>query len=202
MGARATKVSDGERDWYAAYMNARTVEEHRLSLVTDEIYEPKWYVAYTNVKSEKRAADGLQRKGFLTFSPAGAKQIKLRRKRVRVMRFLFPRYVFVGFVPGCSWYALRHTDGVEAILANDGAPVVVPTKLIEDMRKEQATGVYDEREPSPIVAGAVVKFARGALQGRRGECLRIVGTQAAVMIDMLNRAVLVKIGVDELISVT
>ncbi len=201
MGARATRMSDSERDWYAAYMNARTVEEHRLSLVTDEIYEPQWYVAYTNIKSEKRAAEGLQRKGFDTFLPMMSRWTSRRHKRVLREQPLFPRYLFVDVRGGSSTFALRATDGIEALLVNDGKPLVVPAKLIAEIRAEHDAGVYCEQEPRAMSVGMKVKIAQGPFEGRTGVCQLVSGSRAEILIEMLTRAVLVKIGVDELISV-
>ncbi|VFU06999.1 transcription termination/antitermination protein NusG [Methylocella tundrae] len=196
-------ASSEDRDWYAAWMNAKIESEMgrddgaALACGASVV----WYVAYTNVKSEKRAAEGLTRKGFETFLPVGLKRVKLRKKRVLASRLMFPRYLFIGFPEGSSWYLLRQTDGIEAVLANDGRPLAVPTPLIVGMQREQMSGVYDERDPAKIGAGDEVKFTHGAFGGRRGRCVAIAGTRAEVVIELLKREVVVKIGLDQLINV-
>ncbi|HZP76627.1 MAG TPA: transcription termination/antitermination NusG family protein [Pseudolabrys sp.] len=104
-----------------------------------------WYVVYTGIKSEFRAKLALEAQGFAVYLPVEKKWVRHARRRTQVMRPLFSRYMFVRFdINRDHWYAIKRTDGVEAILTNDSIPVRVPAEAIEDLRQAQAIGVSDE----------------------------------------------------------
>jgi transcriptional antiterminator RfaH len=160
---------------------------------------PIWYVVYTNIKCGKRAEEGLRRKGFDTFAPMSSRWVKLHGKRVEVQKALFPRYLFVGFEPGCSWLDLRETDGVEAVLGSAGAPLAVPSQLISDLQAAMIAGQFDEKPPASVAPGAQVKIMAGPFQGLYGRCKGLSGeARAEVLIELLKREAVVKIGLDEL----
>jgi len=156
-------------------------------------------VAYTNVKGERRAADGLVRKGFATFAPVSSRWVSLRHRKVQIVRALFPRYLFVGFQPGCSWLDLREASGVEAVLANAGAPLAVPAQLISDLQAAQIGGQFDERPAPSVTPGARVKIMCGPFEGLYGRCKGLSGeARADVLIELLKREVVVKIRLGEI----
>src|SRR4029077_5080067 len=71
----------------------------------------RWYVVYSNIKSEFRAEQGLKAKGYDVFLPRAKLWIRhARRKKERVVPLL-PRYLFVGFDINIKpWYEIRNTD--------------------------------------------------------------------------------------------
>ena len=122
-----------------------------------------WYVVYTTVKGEFRAKLALEAQGFTVFLPVEKRWIRHARRRSHAIRPLFTRYLFVRFdINRDHWYAIKRTDGVEAILTNDSIPVRVPASIIEDLRAAQAIGVFDQTvKELNLKEGDQVRIASG-----------------------------------------
>ncbi|PNG27018.1 transcription termination/antitermination protein NusG [Methylocella silvestris] len=160
-----------------------------------------WYVAYTNPKCEQRAAAALQRVGFETFLPEVARRVRCQGKYIERRGKLFPRYLFVGMRPICTWFDFRNADGVEAVLANEGKPLAISESLIDDLRAAVSEGAYNERAPALVEAGARVRIEGGPFAGFEGICEAVHGNKRAdILVDLLNRPTIVKMRLDGLIS--
>lgn len=174
-----------------------------MTQANEGIPDVSWYVAYTNIKSEQRAEHGLLRKGFATFLPMRVHWAKRGRKKYPITGPMFPRYLFVGFGMRCSWLDFSRTHGVEGVLANNGAPLKIAPTLIGDLQAIVSSGEFDERLPPRMTAGAHVKFMRGPFEGHEGRCQSVSGEmRAEILIELLNREVVVKIALDELVLIS
>jgi len=122
-----------------------------------------WYVVYCTIKGEFRAKLALEAQGFTVFLPVEKKWVRHARRRSHAIRPLFSRYLFVRFdINRDHWYAIKRTDGVEAILTNDSIPVRVPGSIIEDLRAAQAMGVFDQTvKELDLKEGDQVRIASG-----------------------------------------
>lgn len=122
-----------------------------------------WYVVYSNVNCEMRAKRGLDALGLRTYLPLVTKWRRHARRRDKVERALFSRYLFVGFdINRDAWYPIRTTHGVESILAHDGIPQSVPTAAIERLMAAEAMGRFDlTREGAMLRPGDRVEVEGG-----------------------------------------
>ena len=57
----------------------------------------EWFVVQTQVNSEQIAAANIKQKGFEVYYPNFFKTISHARKTKKVIKPLFPRYIFVSF---------------------------------------------------------------------------------------------------------
>ena len=122
-----------------------------------------WYVVYTNINCEMRAKRGLDALGLRTYLPLLRKWRRHARRRDKVERALFARYLFVGFdINRDAWYPIRTTHGVESILSRDGIPESVPAAAIERLMAAEAMGRFDlTREGAMLRPGDKVEVEGG-----------------------------------------
>jgi transcriptional antiterminator RfaH len=152
-----------------------------------------WHVVRTNVNCEQRARQGIQALGFEVYMPVEQKWIRHMRKRQRVERPLFGRYLFVRFDAACEhWYPIRFTHGVESILTGDRhVPARVPDSWIEEFRRGEQAGIFDRtREGTAFGKGDKVTVEDGPFAGLVGEVMRADGKQRVeILLTFLHRAV-------------
>ena len=85
------------------------------------------------------------------------------RRKIGVLRPLFPRYLFVAVGPGRSLYEVNTTPGVATVLHVGGVPLEIAVEIIDLLRKRA-----DEhgRTDAPRVRELVrPRFAPGAATG-------------------------------------
>src|SRR5882672_12009899 len=104
-----------------------------------------WLVIYTASRSEFLVESQLVTAGYESYLPAYKRRLH-RRGSKHVFSPLFPRYVFVGMHP--LWQVIHAFRGVAGFLLNDGMPVRIPQQVIEDIKKRQYAGEFDEK-PEP-----------------------------------------------------
>lgn len=115
----------------------------------------RWYVAETKHRSEKLAAEELERNGFTTLLPLWNGDV------------IFQGYVFVKFSIDENWVKVNTTRGVKALLWGDHP---------EPLRKGEAEWLMRVMEsgPSPeLVKGMLVQIMDGPLRGLVGKCVLI-----------------------------
>lgn len=167
----------------------------------------RWYVVYTNIKCEARAAEGLQAKGYLVFIPRYRALVRSNRagKQGRlkaVRRLAFPRYVLVGVRDGLGLFGVRGTDGVEALLCDGLVPSEVGRGVVEDLVFAVDTGLLDDADTRESVAGvhlAVgehVSIAGGPFEGFRGEVEQSLRADAVVRVTIFGGRTRARIPLD------
>lgn len=167
--------------------------------VKQSVIETDWYVAYTNVQAEKRAAEALSRGGFKTFLPMHLRIAKRRRGRVWIERPLFPRYLFVGFDPGCSWGYLHEVKYVNGMIGAKGVAVKVSAATVDQLRAIVSAREFDEKPIIPITAGAGVRFISGPFEGFVGICGSMSSEKRVeILLELLKREVSVNVSVNHL----
>lgn len=152
-----------------------------------------WLLAFTKPRQERIAEENLLRQGYEVLCP----QIRVRKLRRRAFAWLqeplFPRYVFVGAQEGQSWAPLRSTVGVAALVKFGGRPAVVPTALLEQLRREALEPqthhpLFERGQKVRIVAGpyasleAVFEMEEGAQ--RATVLLDLLGRQSPIHVDL------------------
>jgi transcriptional antiterminator RfaH len=152
-------------------MNHLTPEEAEAEARKD--IERRWCVLCCGVRAEKKAADKLGEMGFRVYHPTLVEERKHRfsTKTIETIRPLFPRYLFVREFPledHLSWYLIRKTEGIQAVLLINGAPAKVPGEVVQELRDAQTQGLWDSRfaKRGTIKAGQRVRIVEGAFAGQ------------------------------------
>lgn len=126
-----------------------------------------WFVIYTKPNSEKTAEVNLLRQGFEVFLPLIEKTRRHARRVDKILRPIFPGYLFVRFDAAIMpWHSINGTIGVRHILTNNGRPQPVAKNFVEillgKLNERGAVG-YPEQ---PFAVGSKVEVAAGAMQGK------------------------------------
>lgn len=110
-----------------------------------------WFVVYTSIRCEFRAATGLRELGYTVFVPTKGAIVKTGGSARRQHRALFPRYMFVAFDPfeTCG-DDIALVDGVVRLRRDiNGVPVRVPVGLMVGLMVDEALGRHDVEHPEP-----------------------------------------------------
>ena len=102
-----------------------------------------WYLIYTKPQQEKIALENLTRQRYHSYLPLIQRQKRHRRRGLRVVEPMFPRYLFVHLSDNDNWGPIRSTKGVAHMIRFGKTPATVPDDLIEGFRAgEDETGVH------------------------------------------------------------
>lgn len=122
-------------------------------------YAEDWFLVMTDPKRELTAIDALIRAGYLAWAPQMRVFISSAsvRKRLKVSRQLFPRYVFVSHRPGVTKPA-KFCDHV-SMLVQEGA-IRAPWAVVRELSDRQAADEFDMTliPPPSIVPGDAATF--------------------------------------------
>lgn len=136
-----------------------------------------WFILNTNPNCVSKAAYGLIDKGLQVYCPLVRQMRKPPRskpdaKPVEFARPAFSRYLFVGMPVKSSWWDVRRTDGVESVICNNLAPVVVSRDDIETIMMAEDIGwglsngvQLDTRPIITIRVGDIVTLTAGPFEG-------------------------------------
>ena len=131
----------------------------------------RWYVVYTQARSEDRALWHLQNQGFDCFLPRCFKTRRHARKTDTVLEPLFPRYLFTRFDPDVArWRAINGSRGVVGLLDDGVRPLAVPGGLIERLlAQSDQQGVMPLASLGMFWKGRSVRIKSGPFAGQIGE---------------------------------
>lgn len=143
-----------------------------------------WIVVQTYPLSEERVLRHLTRQGFISYAP--------RCLEGKVVRLLFPRYVFVLMETLCAWRPICETFGVLSILKG-----ILPDRWITTLKSQERNGVVTIPKKRWQV-GKRVKIIHGHFQGYSGLYQGMSSRQReVVMLDILGRVELAKSDLQE-----
>lgn len=109
--------------------------------------ERKWFVVVTEPQKERSVCDDLRRDGIEPFAPLVRSIAIKRRRKCVIERPLLPRYVFAGMPqPQPSFRVILKAHGAREILRHAGCPAAVPTAIIDDLRRRDADGEWDDTQ--------------------------------------------------------
>jgi transcriptional antiterminator RfaH len=151
-----------------------------------------WYVIHTHAHAETKALQHLSRQGYAAYLPCFAKWRRHARRRERVSRPLFPRYLFVALDNlDQRWRPILSTVGVRDLLRLGERPVPVPEGLVEAIQRRERDGVLDG---DPAVAGLAegdeVRIMSGPFADLVGRFCSMADEQRVmVLLDLLGRPV-------------
>ena len=150
---------------------------------------PRWYVAQTCSRHEKRIADQLQRRGIEHFLPLYEKVSKWKDRSARVQLPLFAGYIFL-HIPFRERLRALEVSGVVRLVAFGPTPVPVPDNEIEALRNGLDNHLRVEPHPF-LTVGRRVRVNSGPLAGLQGILLRRKGALRFVLsLEMIQRSVI------------
>ena len=135
-----------------------------------------WYGIVTAPGQENKAEEELRKLGFTccyipretywTTHRAGKRVTKRERQKP-----LIPRYLFLAFEPGDTWYGVKEAEGVSGVLSNHGTACPIPAKAIAKLADRERGGWFDERKRRALETGTEAPYAAG-------DQIRIIGENA------------------------
>jgi transcription antitermination factor NusG len=155
-----------------------------------EFAQPQWYAAYTRANHERRVADQLQEREVEIFLPQYESVRRWADRKVRLMRPLFPGYIFV-HVALHNRLRVLQVPGVACLVGFAGKPVAVPEEEFARIRGFLQKG--RRAEPHPYLAvGRRVRVRNGPLEGLEGIVARRKnGNRLVVSLELIQRAMAV-----------
>jgi transcription antitermination factor NusG len=155
----------------------------------------RWYVVGTQPHKEGFAGANLRRQGFEVHLPQVARVVRHARSTRRVMRPLFPRYLFIRLdLAAGRWRPVLGTFGVSTLIMEGERPRAVPAGVVETLI-EAADGSGGFDFSGRLRVGETVRFLTGPFVDRLG---RLVGMcdreRAGVLLEIMGseRVVLVE----------
>ena len=158
-----------------------------------------WLVATSLVGRQSEALNNLDAQGFATYRPLYREKYFVRgRKRWRTAS-LFGRYLFVRQTP--EWPAVRHTRGIDSILAAEERPLGVPDPEIDAIRaREDHNGIIHIIKG--FQPGQRVRVRRGIMAGALGTFVSLVGQDREVaLFELLGQLTKVELAAGSLAAV-
>lgn len=156
----------------------------------DAAFQP-WFVAQLKPNGFVAAQTNLQRQDFETFMPMQARTVRHARKERRVLRPIFPGYIFVSFDPMVTqWRVINNTYGVVRLITGRGsAPQPVPEGLMATLMS--GCDAKDNVLPLPrFDAGDRVRLVGGPFRDALAEVTQASdGERVRLLFDLMGRAV-------------
>ena len=150
-----------------------------------------WFVAQVKPGGFAKAKSNLERQGYQTFMPLIERTISHARAKKRVMRPLFPGYIFISFDRGKTpWRKINNTFGVaNLIMERANTPACVPENLMRSLLAGcDSKGHF--LAPDQFNPGDTVRVISGAFQGMLAEVrLASEGERVQLLLDIMGRSV-------------
>lgn len=139
--------------------------------------KPAWHACMTRSRSEKKAAERLNRRGIATYLPLIPRERQWADRTKVVDWPVFPGYIFCRFTPDELVPVLR-TPGVSRIVRHGSEPAIIRDDELENVRRVvrglQASG----RLPEPVMdfrIGEPVRVTDGPFRGVTGRVREVRG---------------------------
>jgi transcription antitermination factor NusG len=155
--------------------------------VTSTKLGPRWYVAYTCARHEKKVADQLELHKIDYYLPLYSVRHQWNRRYVQVQLPLFPGYVFVK-IASAEWLHVLNLPSVVHFVGPKGKPSALADSEIEVLRNSLSVR---RAEPHPYLSiGRRVRVRSGPLRGLEGVIVRSQNkSRMIVSIDSIARSV-------------
>ena len=141
---------------------------------------------------EFQVADDMRTQDIEPVVPFELRMWRVRGGKERTSRrALLPGYVICGFRRIPNWHALRKIDGVRAPLYMQGAPTIVPARVVadlEDLSQRVACTRATQDAKRLIRAGSGVRVKQGAFAGMQSAVQVIRGSEARIILDIIGRS--------------
>lgn len=170
--------------------------QHSLAYPSASSANAQWYAAYTRPQHELSVADQASAKGIETMVPLASVQRKWKQRRVRLLRPIFPSYVFV-HMPLADRLHVLTIPSVVSLVSFNGKPAVISQEEIDAVRTCVANGMGLEAH-CYLEAGRRVRIKRGSLQGIEGVVVEQNSEyKLVVSIQVLQVALAVNVNLDD-----
>jgi transcriptional antiterminator RfaH len=128
-----------------------------------------WYVIHTHPKQEERTNSNLQAFGLETLSPKLRvnKYNQFTGQLIRVVKPLFPNYIFTRFKFNEWYHRVRFTRGVHSLVCFDNKPVPVDDEIVNLVRSRIESDGFIKTTPE-LKAGDQVVINEGRFQNLFG----------------------------------
>jgi transcription antitermination factor NusG len=125
-----------------------------------------WFVAYTGLRQERRAAASLAERGIEAYVPCEKHLRSHARIKDTVERPILPRYLFFRLNEGQSFYTVKQTDGIDGFIGA-GHPQAIPFEWVHEIRERERAGHFDYTQGKGITYanGEAVKIIGGPFAG-------------------------------------
>ncbi len=160
----------------------------------------RWYVAQSQPHKELYAAENLERLGFETFTPRIARTVRHARKTQRVLRPLFPRYLFFTLdLDRDRWRSARGAFGVAMVIMQGDRPRPVPRGVVEALAAAaDGRGGFDFRQR--LALGEEVRFLAGPFADRIGRLVEMdEAGRVSVLLEIMGAARVISATADNLL---
>lgn len=150
-----------------------------------------WYAVYTRANSEQQAAINLGNQGYNVYLPRYRKTRRHARKTEKVLRPLFPRYLFVELDLRMQvWHSINGTRGVVSLVTFGESPAIVPGGVMKELfARETRDGSILLTLPD-VKKGDRLNIIDGPLANVSGLFERMAdGQRALLLLDLLGRSI-------------
>jgi transcriptional antiterminator RfaH len=156
-----------------------------------------WYVVSTKPRREDFAATQIAQRGIDVFLP---RLVLVRRGGERVVRPLFPGYLFARLVLAAEGARVTWAPGVRRLVSFEGDPPPVPEAAIDFLRSQATPEGVIVARPRPLPVGRRVRVTTGPLAGLVGiiENPPDARGRVGVLMELLRRPMRVSVDVDAL----
>lgn len=154
-----------------------------------------WYAVRTMSRHELRVEQRLQGKEFHVYLPQIEVWSRRVDRRLKILRPLFPGYLFVQFaLTHERWVEILKTPGVAAVLGYDHRPFPIPEEQIFSIQTVLQSGLPVRYHPY-LNVGDQVRIVSGPLTGAVGILVGVneKRERLVISVDLLNRAIEVEI---------
>lgn len=150
-----------------------------------------WYLAYSQPRQERLAAEQLVNQGYVSYLPlcAPARRRRSAEQQAPALEPMFPRYVF--FRRGSAQQALspaRHTRGVSTLVSFGACPATVRADLVEAVREVERLRRASDADPTPpFRVGDRVRLCEAHLQNLQCMVTAVSGQRVSLLLQILGR---------------
>jgi len=105
----------------------------------------EWFVVQTHANLEDLAINSIKKSGFDVYCPKYLRTITHARQTKKVLKPLFPRYIFVSFSKkNSNWIKINYLRGVSSLIMNNECISSLPSFFINDLKNyELKNGVIN-----------------------------------------------------------
>jgi transcriptional antiterminator RfaH len=155
-----------------------------------------WYVVSSKLRRERYAAEQLRQRAVDVYLP----RLLLVRRGARVVRPLFPGYLFARLVLPGDAARVAWTPGVRRLVTFEGEAPSLPAAAIDFLRAQAGTDGVIAVRPRPLPVGRRVRVTDGPLAGLVGiiEDPPDARGRVGVLMDILRANTRVSIDADSL----
>lgn len=163
----------------------------------------RWYAIRTRPRQEETARLNLGRQGFEVYLPCMTCTVRHARKAARVLRPVFPGYLFVRLSEEeCRWSAINGTFGVLSAVHFGALYPEVPAEVVASLRALEGEGEAIDGAlfaAQGLTPGCSVRVDLGGLEELRAVVTRVDGEHnVRVLLELLGRQVTTTVRADQL----